>query len=148
MDLAALQHVVSFWTRDWTCVPCLERQILNHWATREVARHFFKNTWHVSFALEKFSSSLTHGPPVSQTLSVRVGNWAGKLSIQRGSCTWLHPEPHHLPVEPARHLAGNSEDNAFLVAEGAICILTWVVSKIRQENSSFIRYPSFLSGCD
>ena len=23
-------------TRDWTCVPCIARWILNHWATREV----------------------------------------------------------------------------------------------------------------
>ena len=24
------------WTRDWTCVPCIGRQILIHWAIREV----------------------------------------------------------------------------------------------------------------
>ena len=24
------------WTRDWTPVPCIDRQILNHWTTREV----------------------------------------------------------------------------------------------------------------
>ena len=34
--LVALQHVESFWTRDRTCVPCIGRQILNHWTTRGV----------------------------------------------------------------------------------------------------------------
>ena len=27
---------LSFWTRDWTCTPCIGRQSLNHWTTREV----------------------------------------------------------------------------------------------------------------
>ena len=27
--------VGSSWTRDWTCVPCIGRWILYHWATRE-----------------------------------------------------------------------------------------------------------------
>ena len=34
--LVALWHVESSQTRDWTRVPCLGRQILNHWTTREV----------------------------------------------------------------------------------------------------------------
>ena len=34
--LVALQHVKSSQTRDWTCVPCLGKQILIHWAAREV----------------------------------------------------------------------------------------------------------------
>ena len=36
MDLVALQHVGSSRTRDWTCVPCIGRWILNHCTTREV----------------------------------------------------------------------------------------------------------------
>ena len=28
-------------TRDWTCVPCVARQILNYWATREVTYYSF-----------------------------------------------------------------------------------------------------------
>ena len=36
MGLAAPRHVGSFQTRDWTCVPCIGRRILNHCATREV----------------------------------------------------------------------------------------------------------------
>ena len=34
--LAALWHVGSSQTRDQTHVPCIDRQILNHWTTREV----------------------------------------------------------------------------------------------------------------
>ena len=34
--LAALWHVGSSQTRDQTHVPCIDRQILNHWPTREV----------------------------------------------------------------------------------------------------------------
>ena len=30
------QHVESSPTRDWTCVPCFGRRILNHWTTTEV----------------------------------------------------------------------------------------------------------------
>ena len=38
---AALQHVGSSWTRDQTYVPCIGRQILNHWTTREVLSYRF-----------------------------------------------------------------------------------------------------------
>ena len=34
--LAALHHVVSTRIRDWTCVSCIGRPTLHHWATREV----------------------------------------------------------------------------------------------------------------
>ena len=34
--LVALQHVESSQTRDQTQVPCTGRQVLNHWATRDV----------------------------------------------------------------------------------------------------------------
>ena len=34
--LVAPQHVGSSQTRDQTCGPCIGRQILNHWTTREV----------------------------------------------------------------------------------------------------------------
>ena len=35
MGLVALQHVESSWTRDWTCVSCMGRWILHHWATMD-----------------------------------------------------------------------------------------------------------------
>ena len=34
--LVAPHHVESSWTRDWIHVSCIGRQILIHWATREV----------------------------------------------------------------------------------------------------------------
>ena len=42
---ASLPH--SMWglsspTRGWTCVPCIGRQILNHWTTREVLHIYFR----------------------------------------------------------------------------------------------------------
>ena len=54
MGLVALW---SFWTRNWTCVPCIGRQILNHQTTREVfyfskdimdgsLRMLFPASWH------------------------------------------------------------------------------------------------------
>ena len=38
--LVAPQHVGSSWTKDQTCVPCIGRQILNHW-TRDVPTYIF-----------------------------------------------------------------------------------------------------------
>ena len=38
MALVALRHVGSFQARDQTGVPCIARQILNHWTTREAPR--------------------------------------------------------------------------------------------------------------
>ena len=38
------RHVESSWTRDWTCIPCIGRKILNHWTIREVLR----SVWLVS----------------------------------------------------------------------------------------------------
>ena len=34
--LSSSTHVGSSWTRDRTCVPCIGRQILNYWTTKEV----------------------------------------------------------------------------------------------------------------
>ena len=41
--------------RDQTCVPCIERQILNHWATRKVPALFFNKrktyrNWNIIFS--------------------------------------------------------------------------------------------------
>ena len=38
--VVALKQVHSYHTRDWIRSPCISRQILNHWTTREVL-HFF-----------------------------------------------------------------------------------------------------------
>ena len=36
MGLVVSWHVGSSWTRDQTHVPCLGRQCLNHWTTKEI----------------------------------------------------------------------------------------------------------------
>ena len=46
----APQHVgLRSLTRDWTCVPCIGRQVLNPWTTREVPLEFLRdketNSW-------------------------------------------------------------------------------------------------------
>ena len=38
VPLAALQHAGSSWIRDRTCVSCIGKWILYHWATREAPR--------------------------------------------------------------------------------------------------------------
>lgn len=41
MGLSAPRHVASSQTRDWACLPCTGRQILNHWAITEVPTEDF-----------------------------------------------------------------------------------------------------------
>ena len=41
MGLVTPPHVGSSQTRNWTCVPCLGRQIPKHWTTREVPWNMF-----------------------------------------------------------------------------------------------------------
>ena len=43
--LVAPWHVISSWTKDRICIPCIGRQILNHWTSREVPP-FFKCIMH------------------------------------------------------------------------------------------------------
>ena len=47
MGLVALRHVGSSQTRDWTCVPCAGRRILNRWTTREVPACSFLIGWFI-----------------------------------------------------------------------------------------------------
>ena len=57
--LAALSHVQSSWTRDWTHVPCIGREILIPCATREVPTgHSNYSTWHTLAPLESSLLSL------------------------------------------------------------------------------------------
>ena len=43
--LAALQHVESFQTRDWTSGPCITSRTLNHWTTSEALYVFSSALW-------------------------------------------------------------------------------------------------------
>ena len=50
--LVAPWHMESSGTRDWTCVPCISRQILNYWTTREI----------LSLLIKRLMKSLLFGP--------------------------------------------------------------------------------------
>ena len=57
--LSGLSQVRSSWTRDQTGVPCITRQILNHWTTREALLHIF--FWHLSYSFQ-FSIAIDLNP--------------------------------------------------------------------------------------
>ena len=46
MGLNTLQHAESSWIRDQTCVSCIGRWILYHWATKEVPNVFLLNDFY------------------------------------------------------------------------------------------------------
>ena len=89
--LVALQHVGSSLTRDWTCVSCTGRWILDHWATREALVFLFTaNMLYVpEKAMEPHSSTLawkipwTGEPGRLQSMgSLRVRHdWATSLPL-------------------------------------------------------------------
>ena len=53
MGTVAPLPVGSSWTRVRTCEPCFDRQILNHWTTREVPYHSLIEPWSVVPALQQ-----------------------------------------------------------------------------------------------
>ena len=71
--LAALQHVGSSQTRGQTCVPCIGRQILNLWATREVLIHALEGFLFCldTHGLDTPFPEATWGTPSSPTCSVQ-----------------------------------------------------------------------------
>ena len=70
MDLVALRHVTSSWTRDWTRVPCIGRQILMYCTTREV-QIFIWLTWPwIAYLSYLYSLSLA---TLTWTLDYKVG---------------------------------------------------------------------------
>ena len=58
--LSCPAHAESSWTRDWTLVPCIGRQIFNHWPTKEVQKFylFFLMYFKDFFLCGPFSKSL------------------------------------------------------------------------------------------
>ena len=79
--VAALNHVESSCNRDRTWVPCIGRQILYHWTTREVLMKKFckwKNT-HKSIlrTSEKQTSQLKHRMKLQTTVIRKSTLWLG-----------------------------------------------------------------------
>ena len=56
LGLVTLQHLGSSWTRDQSHVPCIDRQILNQWTTREV--------WSILCLRDPGSSHHNHVPSI------------------------------------------------------------------------------------
>ena len=59
MGLVALRHVESSQIRVQTCVPCISRWILNHWATREVFTLCFTVFYCVSLSFMRMATFYT-----------------------------------------------------------------------------------------
>ena len=90
MDLVALRYVGSSRTRDWTCVSCIGRWILDHWATREArpVLSFMKSSVQfshsvVSDSLQPHESQHARPPCPSPTPGVR----SNSCPLSR----WCHP---------------------------------------------------------
>ena len=90
MSQVAPWHVVSSWTRDWTHVPWIGRQIHNHQTTREVQAVFLECRF--------------HGLPLLRTLQWRSKPCRGEQSLPgaqwlapSASPTWFSP-PYIFPV--------------------------------------------------
>ena len=75
-------------TRDWSHVPCIERQLLNHWTTREVPR--------VSLFLNFLLFKMHHTPtpflkwlttPISTHFSIVYRYWH-LICISHNASTW------------------------------------------------------------
>ena len=66
--LGCPMHVGSSWTRGNTCIPCIGRQILNHWITTEVPKGFWyaRITW--SLGLVSIFTFFLNSDPISHSL--------------------------------------------------------------------------------
>ena len=103
----APKHVESSQTRDRTYVPCISRQILNHWTTRELYLEAPRVCWPLLPSLEHLSkrnrretlgTTLTEMYPLSKS---GVGNFLLKRVLQiiccllitthLCQCTWQQP---------------------------------------------------------
>ena len=69
MSWVALWQEGSSWTRNWTCIPCISRQILNHWTPREVLGNnswLLKNYYHLRCGCNSTHSSAKRSYPTSE----------------------------------------------------------------------------------
>ena len=104
-QLVAPRHVESSWTRDWTCVPCIGRWILNHWTPQQSLMVLLKSHSHVlQDALPSLSTAeamkLSPGEVASQGHSWCLMPFGPIPSALAGPCTsqphitalfWAHP---------------------------------------------------------
>ena len=101
------------WTRDQTCVPCFDRQILNHWTTRKAPNSLyrrnidlvflFKNIFHlyVNFSVLK---KLADSELVKSTLMSSIGCITVRFSSVAQPClTLCDPMDYSMPGFPVHH---------------------------------------------
>ena len=62
-------RILSFPTRDRTCTPCVGRQVLNHWTSREVPQ-----SHNLQSSLAQLHQPLTGSPAALCNNSQRLGN--------------------------------------------------------------------------
>ena len=96
MGLVAPWHVGSSWTKNWTCVPCIGRWILNHCTTREVPPEFF---WYEPGSL--WNQPLLQGArvPFNEEWSVENTAWPLEFSLLHVSKTkWARSRPPFLTL--------------------------------------------------
>ena len=79
MGLVALQYVEFSWTRDLTHVPCISRQILNHWTTGKIPQTHFE--------------SIGSSSPAAATFNFFQVLKLAKLTLTTGSLLTLFPFP-------------------------------------------------------
>ena len=74
VGLVALRHVESSQNRDRPHVPCIGRQILNHWTTRDILHHFWilhiNNMIQFCFSLSDFLNSVLQTLGLSTSLQM------------------------------------------------------------------------------
>ena len=96
----------SFWPRDWTHIPCIDRWILYHWATREAPPE----------SLERFSywsSNILCSCDLSETPH-------SKASLRRG--VW---HPPRLPLTPGfKFPSGSKKSYHMFFPPGLMALIT------------------------
>ena len=120
MGLVALQYVASFRTRDGTRVPCIGRQILNHWTTLTGCVTLEKDL-DISVPLGKILLMASNGHQLDIPLAKKefflsydfLKQWKKFRRVEkdwRGGRmrAWLSPEPlatgiFHVKVGPCRY---------------------------------------------
>ena len=74
----------SSWPRDWTCVACVGRWILNHWTTTAVPNG------PTEISLPPFAGCITI--PFCSWGHQGITRWHGLLKVTAGGCAlWPHP---------------------------------------------------------
>ena len=112
--------MASSWTRDISDVPCISRQILNHWTTREVWVIYFKSNNYLVVILIFSGGNFNHPHPPTLYVSLNITCLSGfsvpqvviakclpshvsslNMSCRCSSQMYHSPWPH--PLSPHTH---------------------------------------------